>query len=228
MPPAYRPATSAWQGACVPDSAGNDPIQQYYDACFGPQKSKVACDAFAALSPSNTRCQGCILTLETASMYGPLIRHGGFVQANVAGCIELTDSTALACAKSMEALSDCEIAACEANCPVSDANSFSAYASCARQADDNGCKLYASTPSCADAGAKSACLAASFEQFYFMAVPLFCGSGPDAAIGLRAEGGADVDRGADVLSLVDSTANSGTDASIPGRAADAAADAGPQ
>jgi hypothetical protein len=190
-----------------------DPISEYYDVCFGLKKSKAACDAFASLSLANATCADCIMTLDTDAAYGPLIRRGGFVQANVAGCIELTDSTALVCAKSVAALSECELAACEANCPVSDGPSFDAYTSCAQQSDATGCKAYVGTPGCADAGGASACLGTSFEQFYFMAVPLFCAAGPDAAIGL---GGADA-------GASDSTQSSGSgyDASAP---VDAAAD----
>ncbi len=138
------------------------------------------CAQFSQAFPS---CAGCILTPDTADHYGPLIDHGGFVTANQAGCVELTDPGALSCAKSVQGVSECELASCEANCPVSDAPSLSGYESCAMQADDAGCTTLESAAACrgplADAGPGAAgCFVTDFTQFYRMVVPLFCGQPP--------------------------------------------------
>jgi hypothetical protein len=178
QPSAYRPATAAGQGACAPSSV-YDPIQGFYDKCLGSNATNSQCAEFTA---DNAACASCILTPDSADHYGPLIDHNGFVTGNVAGCIELTFPSALSCAKTVQALSECELASCEANCPVTDAVSLGSYNACISQADSSGCLTFAGqADSCsaplADAGANAIpCFAPDFHTFYFGVVPLFCGS----------------------------------------------------
>jgi hypothetical protein len=117
--------------------------------------------------------------------YGPIIDHGAFVTANVAGCIDLeiagaTDggSAAIGCAKAVDALEGCEVAACEANCPVSDTASLSRFEACSTSADGTGCSTYAAAAACtapdAGVGVPSTCLQTDFSAFYHSVVPLFC------------------------------------------------------
>jgi hypothetical protein len=186
QPTAYRPATAAWQGVCIPKAgvsgdggAPPDPIKLFHDNCLGGA-SATKCDEFKQNYPA---CASCILTPDTADHYGPLIQHGGFVTGNVAGCLELTDPGALSCAKSVQALSECELASCEANCPVTDINTFNSYMGCAMNADVGGCTPYESAAAaCAypltDAGPESACFVTDFTAFYYGVVPLFCGPPP--------------------------------------------------
>jgi hypothetical protein len=180
-PTSYHFASAAWQGACRPGSSDSDPIDDFYDACIRPEATKTSCDAFKS-DPANAECARCILTSASATHYGPLVDQGTFVTANVAGCIELTDPNGISCAKSVQALGGCEIAACEANCPVQDQDSRSAYDTCASQADRTGCQSYAKAAGCltseADAGDAAKCLIASFVDFYKAVVPLFCGEPP--------------------------------------------------
>src|SRR5260370_5971316 len=116
---------------------------------------------------------------DKAKWYGPLVSSGGFVQVNIAGCIEVSDPDGTLCARAVQALSDCELAACKANCPVTDSLSLTAYDSCATLADRTGCAAYQSAASCIamelDGGLPAACNAASFNDFYDATVPLFCG-----------------------------------------------------
>jgi hypothetical protein len=178
QPTAYHPATAAWQGVCLPQG-GIDPIQLFLSHCLGGA-SAALCDEFKQTYPD---CASCILTPDTADHYGPLIQHGGFVTGNVAGCLELTDPGALSCAKSVQALDECELASCEANCPVTDATSFGNYSNCAMQASGNGCGAFQTaaetcTEPLADAGPESICLINDFATFYDSVVPLFCGPPP--------------------------------------------------
>jgi hypothetical protein len=178
-PAPYRPATAAHKGVCTPKD-----IRDFYDFCLGPQKTSASCNTFMSDKTTGTgACAACIITLEAADHYGPVIDHGGFVTPNVAGCIELTDySNAYACAKSVQALSGCELAACEANCPVHDTASRAAYDACAAQAAQGGCQNYAMAANCAellqDAGEVALCLLPIFQDFYNAVVPLFCGAPP--------------------------------------------------
>jgi hypothetical protein len=186
---AYVPALEGSQGACAPID-GVDPMQLYYEDCFGPSASRVACDAFGQISPAYGACKACIVTAATAPAYGPLVLAGGFVQANVAGCIELVDPSDLLCAQTQQALADCELAACSAKCPVTDQASLVAYEACAAQADATGCQAFYEAAQCLnadgglDGGPEMACLETSFQAFYDAVVPLFCGqSSTDASVG---------------------------------------------
>jgi hypothetical protein len=180
VPTAYRHATPTGQGACLSSDGGPDPIQVYYDDCFGSNMTKAACDGFAA---SNPTCQACIQSAATANAYGPLVLANGFVEANVAGCIEIEAPTDFGCAQAQQALSDCELAACAANCPVVDQSSLLAYEQCAAEAAQGGCLAYETASLClpdeVEAGAGSTpeavCLSTTFEAFYAAIVPAFCG-----------------------------------------------------
>jgi hypothetical protein len=182
-PAAYHPASGAWQGLCVPGAQG-DPITGFYDACLGPSASVDGCNQF---SQANAACAACILTPETATKYGPILDHGGFVTANVAGCIELAgdeqaDASELSCAKTVQALAGCELAACEANCAVHDSASLAEYDACATDVEATGCEMYANAAACADPEAEASALGAAcladFMTFYQVVVPAFCGAPP--------------------------------------------------
>jgi hypothetical protein len=175
QPTAYHPAAGAGQGVCTSTA-----IARFYDACLGPQATAGACDGFRS---TDGACAACILTPETASFDGPVIKHGALATANVAGCIELTDLGGLPCAKAVQALDGCELFACEANCPVHDQASAHAYDACATQAslDRAGCLQYgmaatACTNAELDGGPAALCVGRTFPDFYFAVVPLFCGS----------------------------------------------------
>jgi hypothetical protein len=196
QPGAYHPATAAWQGACATNIY--DPIQLFYDECLGSGATPSTCADF---QKNNAACFACILTPASADHYGPLIDNGGFVTGNVAGCIELTDPGELTCAKSVQALSECELASCAANCPVSDAHSLNSYNGCAAQADTGGCGQFEAATSCtdqlADGGTVATrCFASDFQHFYNAVVPLFCGLPPptpsaDASCGSNCGNGYD-------------------------------------
>jgi hypothetical protein len=183
-PAKYVPASGAGQGLCVPTAAG-DPITGFYQACLAPAATVDGCNAFTDM---NQACVACILTPETASAYGPILNHGAFVTANVAGCLELAgdeqaDASELPCAKNVQALAGCELAACEANCAVHDAASLTEYDSCADDVESSGCEPYAAAAACADPEAEASALGAAclsdFATFYQIVVPVFCG--PPAA-----------------------------------------------
>jgi hypothetical protein len=171
------------------------------------------------------------VTAATAPAYGPLILADGFVQENIAGCLELKNASDLPCAQAQQALSDCELYACSVNCPVSDQPSLDAYHRCAAQADATGCQAYSAAAQClgaetVDGSAESACVASSFEAFYQAIVPLFCGqvaadAGPVADTAI-ADGGAPAEAGP-VDAMSDANGDGETDAPSPEGSADAAA-----
>jgi len=204
MPGAYHPATAAYQGVCTTAQ-----IAGFYEACLGSGATTAACTAFSARDAGTGDCAACILTPDSAIAYGPLIGHGTFITNNVAGCIQLTLPGELSCAKAEAALDGCELAACEANCPVDDAATRAVYDGCAAAADGAGCQSYAQMAACAqslaqdDAGPGALCLPPSFETFYDTVVPLFCGSAPGDA------GAALIDAGGDAMSPAEGGADAG-------------------
>jgi len=191
VPGAYHPATAAYQGACT-----GDQISAFYAACLDPTTAApAACRAFSDADAPTGGCAACILTPDSAPAYGPLIDHGTFITSNVAGCIQLTLPGELSCAKAEAALGGCELAACEANCPVAEGPSAvasatrAAYDGCASAADSSGCQSYAQMAACAasladeDASPAAVCTPQSFKDFYYDVVPLFCASAGEAEAG---------------------------------------------
>jgi hypothetical protein len=187
VPKSYRAA------AVRADACTDAQIRAYFDACFGSLSSAATCSAFGQDASADATCGACIRTSDSASRYGPLVGSGSLVRANVAGCIELTEPSLLSCAKAVQAESACELAACEANCPVTgdDPSSQFAFDACAAVADTAGCSAYVTAPQCNAAGveggvAASGCLRTgadagdgvevAFREFYDYAVPLFCGA----------------------------------------------------
>ncbi len=208
----YQPA-AAPSGACL-GADGGGVWEAFYEACLGPMKSTEECAQYKN-TPANAACAACVLTPYTADELGPILSFGEFVGGNVAGCVEVTTPGGLPCAKAVQALTDCESAACEANCPVTDVSSLTARQDCASQADELGClSFYEMAKACRgaemDAGLAAPCTNSGFKDFYDVVVPLFCGqtitgagdAGPeaDAASGVSADGGRDAevsDAGAD-------------------------------
>lgn len=186
-PGTYHPASGEAQGACI-TTASMNPIGAFYDRCLGPNASSTDCNA---LRQAEAKCVACILTPDSAPKYGPLIDHGSFVTANVAGCLELVGG-ALSCAKAVQALGGCELAACQANCAVHDSASLADYETCVQQAEQAGCQTYTTAAACAfdasDATPNAAACLSDFKSFYEAVVPLFCGQ-PDAGGAAPFDGG---------------------------------------
>jgi hypothetical protein len=219
-PDAYHPASGWRQGVCTAAA-----ITAFYDECLGPDAATDGCNA---VHQTDAACIACILTPPTAPKYGPILDHAGFVTANVAGCLELagdqqSDSSELPCAKAVQALAGCGLAACEANCPVDDPASLTEYQACFASAEVGGCQSYTAAAECAESQAEASVLEtvclSDFVTFYQVVVPDFCGSPLEAAAdaGTAADASASPDAG--------SAADSGTDGSAPGSGLDAAVDA---
>ena len=191
----YQPAEPP-SAACL-DADGAGIWDDFYDACLGPNKTNQVCTAFKQ-DPANAACAACVLTPDTADQLGPILSFGEFVGGNVAGCIELTTPGDPTCARDVQALSDCETAACQANCPpVTDAPSLMARQECVAAADQGGCLMFVqmTRADCAaadaDSGLAAPCMNASFKDFYEEAVPLFCGqSAVDAGAGIAVDASA--------------------------------------
>jgi hypothetical protein len=200
----YQPA-AAPSGACL-GADGGGTWDDFYVSCLGPDKSQDQCSAYQQV-PANAACAACILTPYTSSRLGPILDFGQFVGENIAGCIEIATPSDPSCPKAVQALTGCEIAACQANCPVDDPASLATRQQCAADADRAGClSFFQMASACqateADAGLAGPCASTGFKDFYDNAVPLFCGQtavdagvsidaglSNDASIGVLTDGG---------------------------------------
>jgi hypothetical protein len=216
---------SAYQAAAAPSNAclGSDGAglwDAYYDACLAPTtQSEDACVAFRATA-ANAACATCILTPYASSRLGPIVDYGAFVGGNIAGCIEVETFGQLPCAKAVQALTECEIAACQANCPVSDEASLGAREACGMQADQAGCQpFFQAATACraaeADAGVASSCSDTAFKDFFDQVVPSFCGQSAIAAFDASA---------LDAAPTTPNDAGEVEDVELPALAVDAAAE----
>ncbi|MGD0676935.1 MAG: hypothetical protein ABSC94_16090 [Polyangiaceae bacterium] len=195
--PAYRPAIV--EDACVAQDGG-DPVTLYYDACLGPAATPAAC---LGVQSEYSACAACIATPIHAAAYGPLVVDvSGVARPNRAGCVELATAASdpaagIECAKAVQAQSNCEIAACEANCPVTNSPSGLAYDECAQTADDGGCAVFSSAATAClgaqDSGDASICATTDFYDFYIGVVRLFCSAAPPLDAGQPSDGAASND-----------------------------------
>jgi hypothetical protein len=189
---AYQPAATP-TGACL-GADGGELWDDFYAACLGPDKTNDKCTDFKQTA-ENAACAACVLTPYTASQLGPILSFGAFVGGNIAGCLELAAPSDPSCPKAEQAQTDCEIAACQANCPVSNPESLQAYLDCAKEADEAGCAMFVQMASAcqaaeADAGLAAPCMNGGFTEFYDAVVPLFCGQAMAVDASVAADAGA--------------------------------------
>jgi MYXO-CTERM domain-containing protein len=165
----------------------------------------------------------CLVTPVTASAYGPVVETtvGNIIvsEPNLAGCIEIADPAGLACATKLQDRTDCDEAACNTVCPVTDDPSFQLWETCETNADNaaGSCEAYYDATSCVDSempdgGAAEACFPTvanpGFEDGYNAIAPVFC---LDLTAG--ADGGGASDGGGTVDGGSTSDASAGSDAS---------------
>ena len=184
--PQWHHSAPFFQGACT-----REEITAYVEECV--MQNDVSCKKGLEAGTVSQACTACILTPDDADRYGPLIVHRSWVELNVPGCLAnaMNDPTGVKCGASVQAVSSCEYQACSANCPVTSAQTLSAFSACAQSADTGQCAtFYQYAAACiqteqgADAGAAvAACLSGytpqnkSFAEQAREVIPLFCGPG---------------------------------------------------
>lgn len=177
-PPAFKPAARK-AGACT-----STLIAAFYSVCLSESAPAGECAKQFGSSAAtvNKECAACLVTSIEASALGPLIDRMYTLNVNLAGCIELTGgSEGLACAKAIQIAEGCGQVACAASCPVTDAPSLAALASCLKAAATGGCAKYQEPATtcmkAAQAGASAGCFPAgdTFKDMYDAIAPVFCG-----------------------------------------------------
>ena len=141
-------------------------------------------------------CADCLATQWNAPVRGAAVMYQGApgdhgVRAlNVAGCLALVGGAAgLDCAKKLEIAEACELAACNANCPVTDSASFQPWAACVTSVDSAACRPYsAPATTCimaegmTEAGASRCGLPLmTFEMSFLAIASVLCGGGSSDA-----------------------------------------------
>jgi hypothetical protein len=175
--PTWIPPSGYHQGLCTTTQ-----IDDIYTGCLASGATDTTCSAAESAAPG---CYDCIFTMEGTSPYGPIIEtNNGVLEVNQAGCIALLEPCNTTCAEEVNAAAECESAACESNCPVTDNTSLDNFENCeatAASCDPNGCDTFATESTCENelTGAShpaSICVSETdFEDFYNDVVPVFCG-----------------------------------------------------
>jgi hypothetical protein len=174
----------AWSAAWVPpagagqDACATQDLSNLYAACFGPEATTDAC---ASMQTANPTCAGCVLSASTDSSWGPVVAFAATTIVNQPGCLALEAPSEQACAQSAEAQFECEHAACDPGCPVSDGPSYEAWEACVEEADQGVCGDYGGTcladalePDGGDGGASS-CDGTDFGTAFMNVAAVFCG-----------------------------------------------------
>jgi hypothetical protein len=177
---AYHPT---WVPPKQPESACTlDQINSYGDCIDSGSPQSSACAPWYGVdAASPSACISCLADSKaTDAAWGPIVdvgTSGSDRQINVSGCmaIILSDNGS-GCAGSVQALEECESAACADNC---EGASATALAQCIEQADGTGCDNYLSPATCVyDAGAGAlACLGpaqGTFGQKFAAVAKVFC------------------------------------------------------
>ncbi len=164
-PPFIPPVVQ--KGSCT-----SQQIQDLFNACFSPTNNQTQCNSF---QQANAACVSCALTKPQAP--GPLVEGTALVTLNIPGCIAIVtgDASPSSCAARLQTVDACEEAACAAQCPVTDAQSFQQYVQCTQTAASGGCKTYVGAECAIDGGAAGQCLVSDFQTGFMTLVPLFCG-----------------------------------------------------
>jgi hypothetical protein len=239
MPSVYHPAESP-QDACARLPSGDDPVMAFYANCVGPQASRKRCADLGQSLPY-AACAECIETSVAAARYGPLVVDSrGVAHPNVAGCFEVAGGLSLSCSRAIAAEAECEVAACEANCPAVTADALTTpasqagYDACVSAARNAGCQAFATAASNCTAAvqdaAPSPCAAATLADFYWQVVPLFCQASPRLEAGSEATATSGASEASADSSSPDASvsfdASAGPDALLPADDAARADDAG--
>jgi hypothetical protein len=160
-------------GLCSPTQ-----IENIVNDCFGgdPDASASACSDLQSGSTAYANCFGCISTSWSRDKWGALVIANNQEFLNTGGCFVAADPSNTKCATDLQEQLECEIYACQANCPVpaltagADPTAIAAFddatmlfGECQGTADNSGCAKYVAAvntdcPLDAGTGALNNCL----------------------------------------------------------------------
>ncbi len=177
-------APSDAKGAKAPqDVCSSTQIDDFYTNCLDTAATTTTCNNWLKTAANQT-CSNCLNSKQTDATWSALVSKTGLVSVNIEGCIALVTGgnppTTGDCAYKYQAASDCEGAACDAVCPVTDQPSFQLYEQCAQAAAAGGCKTYEDAVCDPEGQTWANCLddqGLGFEGLFKSVAPLFCSSG---------------------------------------------------
>jgi hypothetical protein len=174
--PTWKPPTGAHQRLCTTAL-----VDEYYQDCLAVSGAQ-SCAVFGpAGDPAHQACARCLTSGFDDATWAPVVESANVVETNGAGCIALLDPSALECAKSVQALDQCEHAACDPTCHTGSASTFDDWVQCSAAANACGCQSWFAASDCvkqiaAGAGPAAACLVGqTFQDFFEVTASAFCG-----------------------------------------------------
>jgi hypothetical protein len=148
--------------------------QAYYNACFGNGATAQTCQTW---TQGHQACAACIVSSENDAQWGLTVEGSGVVSINIAGCLKLVGETA--CSTAYANVQMCTAAGCEAQCPVTDSQSFALYQQCVTKVSAGACKTYVDAQNlvCSpDAANVNKCTSGGgFQALLVKLGPVFCG-----------------------------------------------------
>ena len=179
--PAPMAAPLVEKAACT-----SSEIASFASACLAASATPQGCQAWQADAGA---CASCVLTMQTASAWGPLVCSASGCSPNLGGCVDLELGTVAdektsggtgSCGDYLEAAAGCEEASC-LDCQPSD------LAACEQSTALQACKTYVDAASSAAPCAPLATDAAppgtsrcapQSDADYAAFLDVFCGAGP--------------------------------------------------
>jgi hypothetical protein len=143
--PQWKPPTGSYQGRCT-----STQVDSFLSCLFSQAANDQSCLNYIN-APANAICSQCLLSDETDSAYGPLVKLGTeAIVVNVEGCVSLVENnaTASSCGAKAQALAQCKEAACTPSCPLTNHAELVAFNDCEQAAESTSCKSYYTAAAC--------------------------------------------------------------------------------
>jgi hypothetical protein len=173
----WKPPRAIQPGAC-----SGALIDDYYQGCIA-NGGGGDCSAFGpAGDAAHQACAACLTSPFGDATWGPIVTSANVIETNEAGCIALLDPTAMDCARAVEALDECEHAACDPVCHAGSDATFDDWVRCSAAANGCGCAPELAATGCVQAiaagtGPAAACLVGqTFQDFFEVTAAAFCGN----------------------------------------------------
>jgi hypothetical protein len=174
--PTWKPPNAA-QGVC-----SDELIAAFYEGCVATDGSGD-CSAFGpGGDAAHQACAACLASPFGGATWGPIVTSANLIETNESGCIALLDPSALACAEAVQALDECEHAACDLVCHAGTDATFDDWVQCSAAANGCGCAPELAATSCVQAiaagnGPAAECLVGqTFEDLFEITADVFCGN----------------------------------------------------
>jgi hypothetical protein len=172
----WKPPRTIQPGAC---SAAL--ISAFYEGCIAAGGGGD-CTAFGpGGDAAHQACAACLTSPFANATWGPIVTSANILETNESGCIALLDPSAIDCAKAVQALDECEHAACDPVCHAGTDATFDQWVQCSSAANGCGCAPELAATACvqgiaAGTGPAARCLVGqTFQDLFEVTATAFCG-----------------------------------------------------